>query len=82
MIGRQLSVDIRNSYTLNSTIVGVEDADAVLIVGCNPRHEAAGLNVRLRKSWLKYTMDVALIGEAVRLTYDFDHIGTTLSALT
>jgi NADH dehydrogenase (ubiquinone) Fe-S protein 1 len=45
-------VDIRSNYLFNSTIPGVEEADVILLVGTNPRHEAAVLNSRIRKSWL------------------------------
>jgi NADH dehydrogenase (ubiquinone) Fe-S protein 1 len=40
---------LRSNYLLNSTISGVEDADAVLLVGTNPRYEAPLLNARIRK---------------------------------
>ena len=41
----------RASYLFNSTIVGIESADALLLVGTNPRREAAVLNARIRKHW-------------------------------
>ena len=39
------------SYLFNATIAGIEQADALLIVGANPRNEAAVLNARIRKRW-------------------------------
>jgi NADH dehydrogenase/NADH:ubiquinone oxidoreductase subunit G len=45
-----LEGDLRSSYLMNSTIVGVEDTDAVLLVGSNPRKEAPVLNARLRRA--------------------------------
>ena len=39
------------SYLFNSTIEGIEQADAILLVGTNPRLEAAVLNARIRKRW-------------------------------
>ena len=39
----------RGSYLFNSTIAGIEDADAILLVGANPRIEASLVNVRIRK---------------------------------
>ena len=41
----------RASYLFNATIAGIEQADALLIVGANPRREAAVLNARIRKRW-------------------------------
>ena len=41
----------RAAYLFNATIAGIEQADALLIVGSNPRREAAVLNARIRKRW-------------------------------
>jgi len=38
------------AVAFNSTIAGIEDADAVLLVGTNPRWEAPLVNTRLRKA--------------------------------
>ena len=50
------------SYLFNSTIAGIEDADAILLVGANPRWEAPVLNARIRKAWLAAASKVAIIG--------------------
>ncbi len=65
----------RASYIFNPTIAGIDQADAVLIVGANPRHEAAVLNARLRKRWRSGDLPVGLIGERVDLTYSYDYLG-------
>jgi NADH-quinone oxidoreductase subunit G len=65
----------RASYLFNATIAGIEDAGALLIVGSNPRREAAVLNARIRKRWLRGNFEIALIGEAADLTYSYHHIG-------
>jgi NADH-quinone oxidoreductase subunit G len=41
----------RASYIFNPTIAGIEQADALLIIGSNPRKEASVLNARIRKRW-------------------------------
>uniref|UniRef100_D8Q693 NADH-ubiquinone oxidoreductase 78 kDa subunit, mitochondrial n=1 Tax=Schizophyllum commune (strain H4-8 / FGSC 9210) TaxID=578458 RepID=D8Q693_SCHCM len=74
-------VDIRSNYLFNSTIPGVEEADVILLVGTNPRHEAAVLNSRIRKSWLHTPLEVGLIGERVELTYGYDYLGADAKAL-
>ncbi len=71
----------RESYLFNSTIMGLDEADALLLIGTDPRKEAAVLNARIRKNWLHREMPVALIGEAVELTYEYDHLGDGVSAL-
>ena len=43
----------RASYLFNSTIAGIDEADAIMIIGSNPRLEAPVLNARIRKRWLR-----------------------------
>jgi NADH-quinone oxidoreductase subunit G len=65
----------RASYLFNTTIAGIEEADALLIVGANPRKEAPVLNARIRKRWRAGNFMIGLIGEKVDLTYDVTHFG-------
>jgi len=65
----------RGSYLFNPTIAGIERADALLIVGSNPRREGAVLNARIRKRWRMGRFRVGLIGENVDLTYPYDYLG-------
>ncbi|MCJ2054489.1 NADH-quinone oxidoreductase subunit NuoG [Methylobacterium sp. J-070] len=65
----------RASYIFNPTIPGIEAADAILIVGANPRTEASLLNVRIRKRWRMAPLAVGVIGEPVDLTYPSHYIG-------
>jgi NADH-quinone oxidoreductase subunit G len=64
----------RESYLFNSTIMGIDEADAILLVGVNPRKDAAVLNARLRRAWLRM-VPVAVVGERVDLTYDYGYVG-------
>jgi NADH-quinone oxidoreductase subunit G len=79
--GAKLSVRPRQSYLFNTTIAGVEAADALLIVGSNPRWEAPVLNARVRKSWLNGSLKIANIGPAVDLTYPVEQLGAGVDAL-
>jgi NADH-quinone oxidoreductase subunit G len=74
--GLALGAGPRQSWLLNSTISGLEQADVVLLVGTNPRLEAAVLNARLRKRWLAGATRVGVIGEQADLTYDYDYLGS------
>ncbi len=66
----------RGAYLFNSGFAAVEDADAILLIGTNPRHEAPVLNARVRKAWLaSMTLKIGLVGEAADLTYDYAHLG-------
>ncbi|MEM9733495.1 MAG: NADH-quinone oxidoreductase subunit NuoG [Pseudomonadota bacterium] len=72
----------RSSYTFNSTIEGIEDADAIMLIGTNPRKEAAVLNSRIRKRYRTGEAAIVLVGEAHETTYDYTHLGDDLSALS
>ncbi len=72
----------RAGYIFNSTISGIDDADALLIIGSNPRIEAAVLNARIRRNWLVSRMPIAVVGPKVDLTYDADFIGDSPDILT
>jgi NADH-quinone oxidoreductase subunit G len=65
----------RAAYLFNPTIAGIEQADALLIVGANPRREAAVLNARIRKRWRMGGFPIGLIGEQSDLTYGHDYLG-------
>jgi len=72
---------VREHYLLNPTFMGVEEADALLLVGTNPRVEAAVWNARIRKSWLWGDLKVAVIGEQPDLTYPYEYLGNSAQAL-
>jgi NADH-quinone oxidoreductase subunit G len=65
----------RATYLFNPTIAGIEAADALLVVGANPRREAAVLNARIRKRWRTGNFPIGLIGERADLTYAYDYLG-------
>ena len=52
----------RSSYLFNTSIAGIENADAILLVATNPRHEAPLINARIRKSYVQ-TGFVSLLPE-------------------
>ncbi len=65
----------RASYLFNATVAGIEDADALLIVGSNPRKESPVLNARIRKRWLKGGFPIGVVGERHDLTYPYEYLG-------
>ncbi len=65
----------RASYLFNSTVSGLDEADAILIIGSNPRLESPVLNARIRKRWLKGGVQVGVIGEQADLTYAYNTLG-------
>jgi NADH-quinone oxidoreductase subunit G len=73
--GAKIGAGPRESWLFNSTIMGLDEADALLLVGCNPRLEAPVLNARIRRNWLSRDLKVGVVGERTDLTYDYDYIG-------
>ena len=75
----------RAGYLFNSTIAGIEDADAILLIGTNPRVEAAVLNARIRKAWLASRLPIGVIGDRADLSYGYHYLGAggeTLSQMS
>ncbi len=71
----------RATYLFNATIAGIDTADALLIVGANPRKEAAILNARIRKRWRAGNFPIGLIGPRADLTYTYDYLGAGCDTL-
>ena len=79
--GAALDASRREFYIMNTSIAGIEEADALLMVGSNPRREAPLVNARIRKRVLAGGMAVAGIGTPVDLTYGVRWLGDTPAAL-
>jgi NADH-quinone oxidoreductase subunit G len=73
--GAKVGEGPRQSWLFNTTIVGVENADAILLIGTNPRWEAPVLNARIRKTWINSAVKIAAIGAATDLTYPVEQLG-------
>ena len=71
----------RASYIFNSSIQEVDNADAILLVGSNPRWEASVLNSRIRKAYLSNNCKIGLIGPKINLTYNFEYLSDDISYL-
>jgi NADH-quinone oxidoreductase subunit G len=75
----------RATYLFNPAIAGIDGADALLVVGANPRREGTMLNARIRKRWRAGRFPIGLIGPKADLTYTYDYLGAgpeTLAAIT
>jgi NADH-quinone oxidoreductase subunit G len=73
--GAALDASRREFYLFNTSVDGIDEADAVLFIGSNPRRECPVLNARIRKRWNAGGFAAGLIGEAVDITYACDHVG-------
>jgi NADH-quinone oxidoreductase subunit G len=72
----------RAAYIFNPGIAGIEQADALLIIGSNPRKEAAILNARIRKRWRSGRLKVGVVGPKADLTYTYDYLGAGMDSLS
>ncbi|WP_126975756.1 NADH-quinone oxidoreductase subunit NuoG [Frigidibacter oleivorans] len=79
--GAKLPAGNRAAYAGTARIEDIDMAQSILLVGTDPRAEAPVLNARIRKAWARGA-EVALIGPAADLTYDYRHAGTDRAALS
>jgi NADH-quinone oxidoreductase chain G len=84
-IGTERQIEFKkgfsSNYKFNATIEEIDNADACLIIGANPRFEASLVNVRLRKKYRAGDFEVGVIGAFTDLTYPVTHIGTNVDSL-
>jgi NADH-quinone oxidoreductase subunit G len=73
--GAKLEAGVRGSYIFNAGVRGIDQADAILLIGTNPRWESPVLNARIRKRYLHGRCAIASIGPAVDLTYPVEWLG-------
>jgi NADH-quinone oxidoreductase subunit G len=71
----------RSAYIFNPGIAGIEQADAIVIIGANPRKEASLINARIRKTWRATGLPIAVIGEKADLTYSYSYLGEGFESL-
>jgi NADH-quinone oxidoreductase subunit G len=73
--GAKLDTACRAGYLFNTTIAGIDEADACLLIGANPRWEAPIVNARLRKRYLRGGFKLAAVGPALDLTFPVEMLG-------
>ena len=80
--GAALDASRREFYLFNSSVAGIDEADAILLVGSNPRRESPVLNARIRKRWLAGGCRIGSVGELPGAIYDFTPLGEGAQALS
>ncbi|HVY33661.1 MAG TPA: NADH-quinone oxidoreductase subunit NuoG [Caulobacteraceae bacterium] len=79
--GSILGAGPRESWLFNTTIAGLEQADAVMLIGTNPRLEAPLVNARLRKAWLASNTRIGVVGDQADLNYGYHYVGAGAASL-
>ena len=69
------------NYRFNSNITGIEEADLILMIGCNPRFEATILNSRIRKSYLKSKLPIYSTNDIGDQTYPYEVLGNNTNVI-
>ncbi|MGI9461005.1 MAG: NADH-quinone oxidoreductase subunit NuoG [Alphaproteobacteria bacterium] len=86
----KLPANMPAQYMMNDGFDGVESCDVLLLVGVNPRWDAAVWNARIRKSYLRQTLegnDMAIyrlgtmIDKNYDLTYPYEYLGDEVKTL-
>ena len=69
------------NYLFNTSIKGIEESDLIVLIGCNPRHEATMVNARIRKAFKQNKTEIFSIGDPGNLTYDYNLLTNEISDL-
>ena len=78
--GAKLPAGNRGAYVGTAAVEDIDMAESILLIGTNPAVEAPVLNARIRKAWSRGA-NVALVGDAADLTFDYTHMGNDRAAL-
>ena len=71
----------RGGWLFNPSISGIEEIDNLLIIGSQPRYEAALLDARIRKSWLKNNIKISRIGGGDKTSYEINDLGSDIQII-
>ncbi|MBA1340273.1 MAG: NADH-quinone oxidoreductase subunit G [Pelagibacterales bacterium] len=69
------------NYIFNTSIQNIEQSDLILLVGCNPRHEATMVNARIHKAFKKNKTQIYSLGNPGDLTYKYEVLGENVKDL-
>jgi NADH-quinone oxidoreductase subunit G len=73
--GAKLEAGVRGGYIFNPGVRGIDQADAILLIGTDPRRESPVLNARIRKRYLHGQCAMGSIGPVSDLTYPVERLG-------
>ena len=79
--GSVMQTNFRSDYLFNTEIQNVDNADLVLLIGVNPRSEAAIINNRILKAVNHNNCKVGYVGEEIKLNYEAENLGSNGSVL-
>ena len=65
----------REKWLFNSKLSGIDESDGCLLIGTNPRIEAALLNSRIIRKSKEENYSIGLLGNKSELNYNYDYLG-------
>ena len=71
----------RGGYLFNTKIANISKADAVLLIGTNPRAEASIINAFIFMRWNKHNIPVGLLGVESKQPYAYEFLSNNPAAL-
>ncbi len=71
-----------SDWLFNSSIEKIDKIDRLLIIGCDPKREAAVLNARIRQRWLTGNLEIMSICTPKDLNYKLNSLGDDVSSLS
>ena len=71
-----------SDWLFNSGIQNIDKLDKLLIIGCDPKREAAVLNARIRQRWLSGDLEIMSLCTPGDLTYKINNLGNDINSLT
>ena len=65
----------REKWLFNSKISGIDESDGCILIGTNPRLEAALINSRIIRKSKENNYSIGLLGNKENLNYDYNYLG-------
>ena len=75
------NADFRSQYLMNSRVTGIDEADLLVLVGCNPKFENPVMNARIKKAVDVNGLEVVVIGSAPHMPFNYTHLGNSTETL-
>jgi len=78
----QVPTKNRSDWLFNASIEGIDKADKLLIIGCDPKREVPIINARIRERWLSGFLDIRMLCVPDDLPYEGIHHGNDISLIS
>ena len=70
----ETNIDFESNYKFNSSFIGTESSDCILLISSNLRYDAPNLNIKIKKNKNSLNTSVYYVGPYYKNTYDMKHL--------